>query len=146
MSKALGGIVSVNPVKEIGWNPVFAENNEATREWLGEDLSNTGRLTTFQWHGETFSLPPGATRILRGDACDNQAYVIGNSLGMQCHVEMTDTMIEKWCEDWHAENADPSLPSIQTPQVMKAAMAVNLQKLNRLADHLYQRWMRGLKA
>jgi GMP synthase-like glutamine amidotransferase len=146
MSKALGGNVSVNPVKEIGWNPVFAETNDTAREWLGADLADTHRLTTFQWHGETFSLPPGATRILRGEACDNQAYVVGNSLGMQCHVEMTDTMIKSWCEDWQSENADPSLPSIQTPQAMMEAMAANLLKLNQLADRLYERWMQGLTA
>ncbi len=145
MSKALGGRVTINPVKEIGWNPVFVENNPAAQDWLGPDLAQQGRLTTFQWHGETFSLPPGATRILRGDVCANQAYVVGNSLGMQCHVEMTDTMIKSWCADWQSENADPSLPSIQTPQAMMAAMAANLQKLNQLADRLYQRWVRGLK-
>lgn len=145
MSRALGGTVTINPVKEIGWNPVYVEDGAAAREWLGADLAGPHPVTTFQWHGETFSIPAGATRILRGEACANQAYVIGNSLGMQCHVEMTPAMIESWCADWASENADPSLPSVQTPPEMKAAMAENLQRLNGLADRLYTRWAKGLQ-
>ena len=145
MSRALGGHVSVNPVKEIGWNPVYVEDNAAAREWLGGDLVGPKPVTTFQWHGETFSIPEGATRILRGEACANQAYVIGNSLGMQCHVEMTPAMIESWCADWAAENADPTLPSVQTPRQMQADMTANLQRLNGLADRLYTRWVKRLQ-
>ena len=141
MSKALGGVVTRNPVKEIGWNPVRVEDSPIARDWLGAEL---GEWTTFQWHGETFSIPPGATRVLKGEACANQAYVLGKSLGMQCHVEMTPQMIEAWCHDWAKEGADPALPSVQTPEEIKAAMAVNLQTLNRVADRLYARWISGL--
>ena len=143
ISKALGGVVSKNPVKEIGWNPVRVEDSSLARDWLGNDLQ---AWTTFQWHGETFSIPPGATRILSGAACANQAYVIGKSLGMQCHVEMTPAMIESWCRDWDKEAPDASLPSVQTPEEMKAAMQRNLQTLNQVADRLYTRWLCGLTA
>ena len=146
MSKALGGEVTMNPVKEIGWNPLLAESNAIARQWLGDDIVDNPRFTTFQWHGETFTLPNGATRILSAEACRNQAYVIGNSLGMQCHVEMTAEMIEEWCGDWEAENADPSLPSVQRPDEMRAAMQSNLRALNALADRLYGRWISGLPA
>ena len=146
MSKALGGEVTKNPVKEIGWNPLLAENNAIARLWLGEDIVDNPHFTTFQWHGEAFTLPKGATRILSAEACHEQAYVIGNSLGMQCHVEMTPGMIEEWCGDWDAENADPSLPSVQRPEEMRAAMQTNIGALNALADRLYGRWIRGLPA
>ena len=101
-------------------------------------------MTTFQWHGETFSIPAGAERILTSHACENQAFVIGKSLGMQCHTEMTPEMVEDWCQDWAAENADPSLPSIQTPEEMLAAMRNNIPGLNRLADRLYAKWLQGV--
>ena len=141
MSRALGGEVTVNAVKEIGWNPVTAEDSAVARAWLGEQFRD---WTTFQWHGDTFTIPPGATRILTGEACANQAYVIGNSMGMQFHTEMTREAIEEWCGDWAAENADPALPSIQTPEEMKAMMQENLPALNRLADRLYSSWIAGL--
>jgi GMP synthase-like glutamine amidotransferase len=144
MSKALGGVVTTNPVKEIGWNPLVAEDNAIARQWLGDDIAGHPRLITFQWHGETFTLPEGATPILRADACENQAYVIGKSLGMQFHVEMTPAMIDAWCADWEAEHADASLPSVQRPDEMRAATPANMPALNSLADRLYGRWIAGL--
>lgn len=143
MSKALGGEVTVNAVKEIGWNSVIVENNAVAREWLGEDLVAQSSLTTFQWHGETFTLPAGATRILTGGACANQAYVIGNSIGMQCHPEMTSAMIDEWCGDWAAENVIAS-ESVQRPEEMQRSMENNLVALRTLADRLYARWVAGL--
>ena len=143
MSKALGAVVTVNAVKEIGWNTVIVENNAAAREWLGEDLVAQSLLTTFQWHGETFTLPAGATRILTGGACANQAYVIGNSIGMQCHPEMTSAMIDEWCGDWAAENVIAS-ESVQRPEEMRRSMKGNLVALRTLADRLYAHWVAGL--
>ncbi len=141
MSKAVGGNVTGNRVKEIGWNKVQAIDSALARAWLGKDASS---LTTFQWHGETFSIPAGAERILTSDACENQAFVIGKSLGMQCHTEMTPEMVEDWCQDWAAENADATLASIQTPEEMLAATRNNIPILNRLADRLYAKWLEGV--
>ena len=143
MSKALGGVVSANPVKEIGWNPVIAEVNATAREWLGDTLAAAPRISTFQWHGETFTVPAGATRILSGEACANQAFVIGNSLGMQCHTEMTPAMIEEWCADWAAENVAESF-SVQRPEDMRRSLDRNIVALRILADRLYARWIAGL--
>lgn len=144
MSKALGGEVSRNPVKEIGWNPIRIDDNAESRKWLGDDMVDNRDFVTFQWHGDTFTIPPGATRIITGDACENQAYVIGNSLGLQCHVEMTQKMIQTWCRDWEKEHADPTLPSVQTPQEMMEEMRENLVLLNQIADRLYGKWCEGL--
>ncbi len=102
ISKALGGVVTKNPVKEIGWGEVEA-SDPAAREWLGD----IDRFEAFHWHGETFSIPPGATRILKSTYCDNQAFVMGPHLGMQCHVEMTEAMIRLWCRQWADECATP---------------------------------------
>jgi GMP synthase-like glutamine amidotransferase len=144
MSKAMGGEVTKNEVKEIGWNPLQAENNAVARHWLGDAIVDGKALTTFQWHGETFSLPAGAVRILTGIACRNQAFAIGKSLGMQCHTEMTPEMIAAWCEDWADENADPALSSVQTPDEIRERMTDNLQALRTLSDRLYSTWAAGL--
>jgi len=141
MSTALGGEVVRNPVKEIGWNPIRAEASDLARHWLGDGFGNG---LAFQWHGDTFSIPPGATRILAGDACANQAYAIGNSLGMQCHTEMTPEAIAIWCKDWAAEQADPNLASVQTPEEIVAGIDENLPVLRSLADRLYTVWIEGL--
>jgi GMP synthase-like glutamine amidotransferase len=139
MAKALGGIVSRNPVKEIGWG------NVQSTEMPGDDwLGDTKIFEAFHWHGETFSLPPGATRILKSEYCENQAYVLGNSLGMQCHVEMTEAMIRLWSRHWAEENATPG-PSVLTPQQISENIGERIAAMRIVADRLYGRWIKGLQ-
>jgi GMP synthase-like glutamine amidotransferase len=101
MSKALGGEVNKNPVKEIGWGTANATDSVIARHWLGDFAEKTA--TVFQWHGETFSIPVSATRLLASSHCNNQMFALGPHLGMQCHVEMTPEMIATWCGQWADE-------------------------------------------
>ena len=137
MAKALGGSVGRNPVKEIGWGRVAADGPGAAA-WLGDC---TG-FDAFHWHGETFALPPGATRILKSAYCANQAFVMGPHLGMQCHVEMTEAMIRLWNRQWAAESATAS-DSVQTPEQMYAGIDARIAAMRRAADRLYARWLDG---
>jgi GMP synthase-like glutamine amidotransferase len=139
ISKALGGTVTKNPVKEIGWGGVETTDAVAA-EWLGE-------LTTFEafhWHGETFSIPAGATRILKSTYCDNQAFVMGPHLAMQCHVEMTEAMIRLWSRQW-AEECAAASASVLTPEQMMERIEGRLTAMRIAADRLYARWITGLK-
>ena len=141
ISKALGGVVTRNPTKEIGWGRVVIDDNPVARRWFG-DLQG---FDSFHWHGETFSLPPGATRIMSSAWCGNQGYGIGPHLGMQCHVEMTEALIDTWCNDGEAEIAASPGPAVQlTPQI-RAEMPTRLGQLQRVAEGLYDRWLEGLK-
>lgn len=139
ISKALGGAVTKNPVKELGWGEVMA-TDAAARDWLG-DLE---RFAAFHWHGETFAIPPGATRILRSAYCENQAFVMGPHLGMQCHVEMTEAMIRLWNRAWADENAAPG-PSVQRPEEMYESIEERIAAMRFAADRLYTRWIAGLQ-
>jgi len=145
LSRALGGRVSRNPVKEIGWNRVHVDDTPLAREWFGNDLSD---FVTFQWHGETFSIPLAGTRILHGPHCDNQAYVVDDRhLGMQCHVEMTPEMIGSWCELGREEiEENLGSPCVMPAERIKAEMAERLPVLNKTAERLYGRWIRGLRS
>ena len=142
LSKAMGGTVSANPIKEIGWGEVRVTDVDAAAEWVGEADS----LWVFHWHGETFSIPPGGTRILDSAYCGNQAFVLNDRhLGMQCHVEMTPQMIQSWCASGTDEIANSPSPAVQSPEVMQADMEVQTQLLHRIADKIYSRWIQGLK-
>ncbi|MGB5081454.1 MAG: type 1 glutamine amidotransferase [Burkholderiales bacterium] len=141
IAKALGGHVTRNPVKEIGWGAVAVEDNAPAREWFGAIREFSG----FHWHGETFSLPPKATRIAASPYCANQAFALGRHLGMQCHVEMTPELIRSWCEDWEKELVAKAGPSVQTPQQMFERLEERVRSLNRIAAVLYARWIEGLE-
>jgi len=150
LSRALGGAVTRNPVKEIGWSTVHAEAGETTAHWLGtpgDGAAVDGSAVVFQWHGETFSLPPGSVRLLGNAACANQMFALGPHLGMQCHVEMSEAMIARWCDNWLEEVAglgDKLPASVQTPAAMLAEAPARLVAMGRLADRLYARWLDGL--
>ena len=93
MSKALGGTVSRNPVREIGWGKVEVLPTPTAARWFGHAAP---AFNSFHWHGETFTIPQGAERILTNPHCDNQAFALGKHLGMQCHIEMTPELINLW--------------------------------------------------
>jgi hypothetical protein len=107
----------------------------------------TGPFTTFQWHGETFSIPPGGERIWAGAHCRNQAFVYGASIGMQCHIEMTEELVETWCATGEQEIAEsiPRSPAVQSASDMRDGLAAKIERLHRIADAVYDRWTRGLK-
>jgi GMP synthase-like glutamine amidotransferase len=141
MSKALGGVVSKNPIKELGWGKVNVADNATARQWFGD----IREFESFHWHGETFSLPQGAVHLLSSAHCANQAYAIGKHLAMQCHVEMTEPMIREWCKEGASEvAANASSPAVQSTQVMQAQMHDKLPELHRVATQLYRQWLHGL--
>ncbi len=143
ISKALGGQVTKNPVKEIGWGEALAEDNEIACRWLGDFAGRPN--TVFQWHGETFSIPPGATRLFANAHCANQMYVLGPHLGMQCHVEMTPEMIATWAGQWGDEAlAVGDQPSVQTPEEMNGQVSERLPAMRALSDRLYTAWIANL--
>ena len=141
MAKALGGEVSRARIKEIGWGEVEVADNSVAREWFAPA---TG-LESFHWHGETFSIPPGATRILGNAHCANQAFAVGKHLGMQCHVEMTEDLIRSWCRGGAGEIRDAKAsPGVQPPAKIEKNLAARVTALHRIADRIYDRWSEGL--
>ena len=141
MSKALGGVVSRNPVKEIGWGTVRMDAAPEAAHWFGDALE----FLSFHWHGETFTIPQGAVRLASSTWCPNQAFALGPHIGMQCHVEMTPELIRSWCRDWEKELVSRAGASVQTPDQMLYAMEEKVRELHAVADRLYDRWVRGLR-
>ncbi len=88
IAAVLGGTVSKGPQPEIGWYPV--ELTPAGRE-LPLFAGFPDRFTALHWHGDTFSIPPGATHVASSAACANQAFAYdgGRVVGLQFHLEET---------------------------------------------------------
>ncbi|HEY4660265.1 MAG TPA: type 1 glutamine amidotransferase [Terriglobales bacterium] len=142
MAKALGGSVRCNPVKEIGWGEVEVKDNSTAREWLGPDVT---RFEAFHWHGETFTIPPGAVHVMSNRTCENQGFVLGKHLAMQCHVEMTRDLITSWCESGAGEIAASTSPAVQKPDQILTGMDARITSLRAIAMRLYDQWTRNLK-
>lgn len=141
MSRALGGVVSSNLVKEIGWGEVQVAGNESARFWFG----NVQVFQAFHWHGETYTLPQGAVRLLSSRDCANQGYAIGRHLALQCHIEMTAGMIQTWCEAGAEEiSASEASPAVQCAQTIQQQTEIKLPQLTRVAEQLYDNWLQGV--
>lgn len=88
IAKVLGStIFQNNEGKEVG----FGEIQKATKQYdfLPE------KLDVLHWHGETFNLPEGATRLYRSEYCENQAFIYNdNVIGLQFHMETTEKTLK----------------------------------------------------
>jgi GMP synthase (glutamine-hydrolysing) len=94
LAVAAGSRVYPGARPEIGWEPV-----SLTMEGRQDPvLSPLAQLAAaFHWHGETFDLPRGATRLAFSALTMNQAFRVGRSAyGLQFHLEVDTAMIESW--------------------------------------------------
>ncbi len=96
IANVLGAQVLKAPQKEIGWWPIttFPSNYWETNKIL----------TTFLWHGETFTLPKNATLLASSEAIAHQGFSYGEKVvGIQFHPEVTPegikNLIQNCCSD-----------------------------------------------
>ncbi len=143
MSKALGGVVSRTVLKEIGWGEVQVAHSDTARAWFGAER---GAFVTFHWHGETFSIPRGAVPVLSSPFCKNQGFALGPHLGLQCHIEMTEDLVLSWCESGAREIGRGGSPAIQSALAIVERLPERVHALHRVADAVYSRWLKGLRA
>ncbi|GHB98157.1 type 1 glutamine amidotransferase [Cerasicoccus arenae] len=102
IASALGSEVKANPVKEIGWLPIEAANIDRPDVFQFPPV-----VGVFHWHGETFSLPEGATLTASSQGCVNQAFQIGaNVIGLQFHLETTSATAQAIVENCRDELVD----------------------------------------
>lgn len=122
----LGGRVTRNPHKEIGWFPVSL-SPEASQSPVFQTLPQ--RFLAFHWHGDTFSIPPGARHTAESEACRNQAFQYGDRvIGLQFHLDYSLAAIEKMIEHCREELVEApfiqSSPSVLAdPQRVEATQA-----------------------
>lgn len=91
LARVLGGEVFRSEREEIGWLPVESRDSELVPEgpW-------------FQWHFDSFTVPPGAEVVAENEA-GPQAYVVGRSLGLQFHPEVTPEIMDSWVRAYRHE-------------------------------------------
>lgn len=125
LARVLGGEVFRGTESEIGWLPVRSNDPELVPQgpW-------------FQWHFDTFTLPPGATLIAESDA-GPQAFVAGRSLGLQFHPEVTAEIMDDWVREYrHELDADGVSPDELLEETKRRA-----PESRRMARQLLERYL-----
>jgi GMP synthase (glutamine-hydrolysing) len=94
IAASLGARVYPGRAKEIGWG-LIALSVEGRSSPLAA-LAETG-FKVLHWHGDTFDLPNGATRLAETAITPNQAFAYGPKvLALQFHVEARAHALERW--------------------------------------------------
>ena len=104
IAEVLGGKVTRNRFKEIGWHRVKASAGENLNSEAGLNSELPSCLfpefTAFMWHGDTFEIPTDAVRLFESEACPNQGFIYrGNILGLQFHPEADRQWIRNLIKD-----------------------------------------------
>lgn len=104
IAAAMGARVFKNPLPEIGWFEIRRPLT-ASKHPLGTVLPE--RMEVLHWHGDTFQLPTGAIRLASSDACENQAFALGESvLALQFHLEVTIDGAKSLIEECNSDLVD----------------------------------------
>jgi GMP synthase-like glutamine amidotransferase len=124
----LGGEVFRAEREEIGWLPIETRDPELVSEgpW-------------FQWHFDTFAPPRGA-RVIATTSVGPQAYVIGRSLGVQFHPEVTPEIMESWVAVYRHEldqhGVDPDKLLAETHERSDTFRALSWKLLDRFLERV----------
>ncbi len=109
LARCLGAEVTVNPQREIGFFEVRrnGKHHPALRHW-------PEKARVYQFHEDTFALPPGCENYLESDACPRQAFALDHkTLGLQFHPESS--------REWILSNAPSIEPRGGEPYVQEAS-------------------------
>jgi len=125
LARVLGGEVFRSNDAEIGWLPVRSTDPDLVPEgpW-------------FQWHFDSFTVPPGATLIAESDA-GPQAFTSGRSLGLQFHPELTQEIMDDWVRVYRHELDDDGVD----PDELLAETHRRIADSNRNARQLLDRYL-----
>lgn len=101
MAEALGGRVSKGKSDVIGFRRV-----DLTEAGKDSPLRHFAGIPLMQWHGDSFRLPAGATRLASSAEYSNEAFRMGDyALALQFHPELVGEMYEQWIADGASELA-----------------------------------------
>lgn len=121
IAQAEGGRVFKGQKKEIGWFDVSLSKEGRSSLFAG--LATP--MKVFQWHGDTYELPKGATVLAYSDLYP-QAFKIGSAYGIQFHLEVNRSMIDSWIQEYKAE--------VKAENLDKSSLVSSAGEIEKLAE------------
>jgi GMP synthase-like glutamine amidotransferase len=103
LAKALGAKVYKNNLQEIGFFPLM-KTLSGSKNKFTQSLPDNWPM--FHWHGETFDLPEKSESLFSSNACQNQMFIHGSSIGMQFHPEINLSLLKTMVENGENELND----------------------------------------
>lgn len=91
IASALGSEVTPGGAPEIGWDYVTVAGSD---DPLARHLAPYAEV--LHWHGDVFSLPPGAELLASSAQTEVQAFRCGSAWGFLFHAEADRDLVESW--------------------------------------------------
>ena len=139
LAKALGGAVSRNATREIGWHDI-----EMTEAGLEDPVLSTFAPTqeVFQWHEDGISLPPEIEVLAGSAASPVQAFRHGeHAYGFQFHLEVSRPLIERWLTvPAHRETLQEEEGNVD-PDAIRRLTEDSIGPLEALSRATFSRWI-----
>ncbi len=138
LAASLGARVYAGPEPEVGLLPV--ELTPAGRDdpvFAGLDRD----LVTLRWHGDTFNLPEGATRLANSPAYANRAFRYERAYGAQFHLEVSAEMAREWAKVPAYVASLERTPGAEGAPVFIAAIDERANEMRAAGRALYERWL-----
>ena len=138
LATVLGARVYPGTETELGWDQLIL-----TEEGKASPLGVLEGLHVLNWHGDTFDLPAGATRLASTPITPNQAFSYGPKvLSLQFHVELPERDIERWLIGHTLELANNKVDLAE----MRERTARYAPPTNVASHKLFNDWLDGLSA
>lgn len=94
LARAGGGTNQIGGAHEFGWHRVHL-TSEAEHDPLFATIEKS--FSIFQWHDDTFTLPPGAVHLAKNPVAASQAFRVGRAAyGIQFHFEADVRLVREW--------------------------------------------------
>lgn len=93
LARAAGAEVYTGEQLEVGWLAIRLTAEASSDPLFGHAQSAEG---VYQFHSDTFELPPGAVRLASSALFANQAFRIGRAWGVQFHPEVDFRQSDIW--------------------------------------------------
>jgi GMP synthase-like glutamine amidotransferase len=137
VADVLGGKVTQNPQKEIGWLPL---TQTAAIAALSPFDVFPKEYMAFHWHGDTFAIPPGAVLQSSSVACKNQGFLYAKRvIGFQYHIEATEQSVGALVDNCGSELV--SAPYIHTPDRIGKDTKQYQKTANDLIERMLEKWI-----
>ncbi len=139
LAKALGGTVSRNKDREIGWYDVELTEAGITDPVLG---AFAPRQRVFQWHEDGIGLPPGAVHLASSPASAVQAFRYGeHAYGLQFHLEVNAPLVERWLTVPDNRAILAAEAGRVEPDLIRTETAAEIAALEAMSRETFSRWI-----
>jgi len=141
LAASLGATVSPGPEPEVGVFPV-----ELTAAGTADPIFSRAppSFSALHWHGDTYTLPPGAVHLARSQRYEQQAFAYRNAYALQFHLEVTAHLIAEWAQVDAYATSLAGLPGENPLAALLDRVGAVQDSAIAIARELFARWLAAI--